>query len=645
MLVDTLVRRLSSRLRKSIPPYRQQDAEEDEHTGEDEDDEDFEEIEEPLRIPAYPYRELEGTEIRLLRIVPGTGTIECLLHQMPLPEAEAQYFYALSYVWGDPAEAKTIMIEGQPFHITENLYEALHQFRERPYDIGYPRDYFWVDAICINQADLDERSRQVPRMVDIYHAGHVVIWLGHPGKPLPDSLSKKLVRIARSSQPQISPDEAVRVLFKKTESMWDDWEPVDDDDNTIVRAEFGDAYNATIKMLADILRRPWFQRVWTIQEACLDVYPRVYVGRHSVHLGKLIDIWKILVLEHKSLLLCVGSKRLDCVDRVDRLYRSGLFDGKDNPKRMQMAEVLATLLRVTGAKMSSDPRDQLYGLLGLLKFFKEEDLPAELIPDYRLPYQEVYWNYAAFLFQSVGDLNLLDCSNKQLQDVPSWVPDFRFISHGPRVNRGETVHVSSDKRILYVKGCVLGTFRGFLAGCDQDSIWPTAKAIPIGLPTRFREVEEHILKPSGTIRGMSVEEVFTDLMKSMTRIIDEEGDESFYQVYRRLSKFAGGKRPWYAKKKAANIKQKEMVITGQLSCPLLLLKDGTILRMKNLDAKIRIDDQVCLFKGASNVSLVRASEGNYTFLGVCEVRSGPLQREKFDDDFWIKRDIQEFGLI
>ncbi|OTA63690.1 hypothetical protein K449DRAFT_433002 [Hypoxylon sp. EC38] len=640
MLVDSLVRRLSSKHRKPTPVAKLQDPEACEHV---EEDEDFENFEEPCREPAYPYRELNGTEIRLLRILPGTGPVECILHQMPL--AEARYFYALSYVWGDATQKVTIMVEGQPFHVTENLYEALYQFRQRPDDIGHPKDYFWVDAICINQEDLDEKSRQVPRLMDIYHTGLVVVWLGHVRQLPAANLFKKFIRNTRSSRPRISPDEAVETLFKKTQSMWFDWEPVDDDDDVIIDAEFGDAYNDIIHTIVNILQRPWFERVWTIQEACLDTYPRVYVGPHSVDLKKLIDIWKILAMEHRFLFLCSGSVRMASLNKINQLYKSALFDWDENPKKMNMGEVFATLLRITGKKSSSDPRDQLYGLLGLLKYLKGEDLPEELVPNYRLPYEHVFWNYATFLFESVGDLKLLDCGRNELRNVPSWVPDFRYISHGPDLRREESVHVSSDKRVLHVRGCVLGTFRDVITGCDAKKIWPTARAIPIGLPVRLREFEKRILKPSAAIRKITTEEAFDDLINNVTRIIDAEGVETFYQVFRRLSKSTGGKRPWYAKRRTTNVRLKEEALVDQLSSPFLLLTDGTILGMRREDAEVRSGDIVCLFKGSSELSLVRASGENYTFLGHCAPKSGPLKQQEFDDDFLASRDIQDFGLI
>lgn len=620
---------------------------EDTESDEDlEEDEGYAEFEEPCRTPAYPYRALGETEVRLLRIVPGTDTIECLLHQMPLDEA--RYFYALSYVWGDTRHQKTIMLEGKPLHITSNLYEALHQFRERPRDIGHPKDYFWVDAICINQDDIEEKSCQIPRMMDIYHAGLVIVWLGHVKELPADGLFKKILQRTRSTPPKMSRDQAIKTLFKKADTMWMDWEPVDEDDNVVLQSEFGQDYQAIIQVTANILNRPWFDRVWTIQEASsLDTCPKIYVGRHSVYLNKFVELWKILATEHRPLFLCSGSARMVSLSRIDNLYRNVLFDGEDNPKRADIAEVFLRLLKITGKKACTDPRDQIYGLLGLLKDLVEGDLPDELMPDYHLPYQEVYWRCAAFLFGLVGDLSLLECGRNEINgDVPSWVPDFRHLSHKPMIRREESVRVSPDRRVLHVQGYIIGTFRDFISGCASSHIWPKLKSIPIALPIRLREFEHHILEPSASIRGMTIEETFDDMMNGLTRLIPAQGRESFYQVHRRLSNSFGGKRSWYHKRKrTTNIRLKEEAIADQLSFPYLLLADGSVLVVKREDAEVKPGDLVCVFRGASELSLVRTSGEIYLFIGQCEVKSGPLKGEKFEDNFWADGNMEDFELI
>lgn len=125
------------------------------------------------------------TQIRLLHILPGSGhgIISCKLipYNVSLRinqakcgwENQVQYT-ALSYTWGDPKLACSVLIHGVNLRITINLHTALLHLRD-PVDTKV----IWADAICINQSSLEERSQQVTLMVLIYkNASLTVVWLG-----------------------------------------------------------------------------------------------------------------------------------------------------------------------------------------------------------------------------------------------------------------------------------------------------------------------------------------------------------------------------------------------------------------------------------------------------------------------------------
>ncbi|KAF1982758.1 hypothetical protein K402DRAFT_295350, partial [Aulographum hederae CBS 113979] len=85
---------------------------------------------------------------------------------------------ALSYAWESDKGTTIIQVDGHHLQVTRNLAHALRRLR-RP---GVART-LWVDAICINQSDNEEKSRQVGMMKNIYEsASFVLIWLG----PEPD---------------------------------------------------------------------------------------------------------------------------------------------------------------------------------------------------------------------------------------------------------------------------------------------------------------------------------------------------------------------------------------------------------------------------------------------------------------------------
>src|SRR5438045_761334 len=108
-------------------------------------------------------------EIRLLTLSSGRPDepLQCHLYTTCL--TTRPIYKALSYVWGDPASSKTpgniLILDGYPFPVTTNLRSALRHLRP---PAGGNSICLWVDAVCINQGDPDERSQQVTLMRDIY---------------------------------------------------------------------------------------------------------------------------------------------------------------------------------------------------------------------------------------------------------------------------------------------------------------------------------------------------------------------------------------------------------------------------------------------------------------------------------------------
>jgi hypothetical protein len=129
-------------------------------------------------------------------------------------------YEALSYVWGDLSRTRSIFLDDVQFGVTSNLYAALLQLR----DHSFPR-IIWIDAICINQSDDDERELQIQSMAKIYgNAKRVNVWLGEAA----DSSDEAL--------------EAIRTAGMKPEKFFK-----------------GGAIEKSVTLL---LQREWFERVW-----------------------------------------------------------------------------------------------------------------------------------------------------------------------------------------------------------------------------------------------------------------------------------------------------------------------------------------------------------------------------------------------
>ncbi len=117
--------------------------------------------------------------IRLLRLMPYDddehSPIHCQLFDYPLLGSgrRTHLYEALSYVWGSPEKSRLVSTDEGSLSVTENLHAALSRLRNH-----FSPRIIWIDAICINQDDKEERGHQVRSMVEIYsRASRVVVWL------------------------------------------------------------------------------------------------------------------------------------------------------------------------------------------------------------------------------------------------------------------------------------------------------------------------------------------------------------------------------------------------------------------------------------------------------------------------------------
>ena len=132
----------------------------------------------------------DGRTIRLLKLLkhpPNTSEVRCMLEHHSLDTMPP--FEALSYAWGSPMYDEDgratdttremnfleVTCDGKPYVVTENLFYALRQLAR-----SGEHDYLWVDALCIDQTNLEEKASQILIMGDIYAcANQVIVWLGN----------------------------------------------------------------------------------------------------------------------------------------------------------------------------------------------------------------------------------------------------------------------------------------------------------------------------------------------------------------------------------------------------------------------------------------------------------------------------------
>ncbi|KAK3312629.1 heterokaryon incompatibility protein-domain-containing protein [Apodospora peruviana] len=222
--------------------------------------------------------------IRLLDLdaqqAPGAGQSTKLTgHLRVVRLHDTPSFFCLSYVWGSKSSPNSHTLhcrsQGCDLQITTNCYHALRQIQSR-----FGISTIWVDSICINQEDSDEKAGQIPLMQDIYsRAASVFIWLGE-GNDRSDRAMAYLRHRARFGRRLplalfAATDDGQREVERRKfrRRTWQDF---------IYRMREYEPSAEGID-LDEILDREWTHRSWTFQELILARNPVIVCGDQTIH--------------------------------------------------------------------------------------------------------------------------------------------------------------------------------------------------------------------------------------------------------------------------------------------------------------------------------------------------------------------------
>jgi len=197
-------------------------------------------------------------------------------------------YEALSYTWGDTSvQGPRILLDSKPFQVTVNLGAALLNLRDEA--SGDPKErILWIDAICINQTDIQERNEQVQRMKAIYSSAvQVVIWLGRYHETQDDMLEfDEDVWELRSIKEGTKETTATVFEFMKSLSR----RITKPEPGSDLNRPFGDMLPRGTRDLANLKRllmRPWFERLVVVQELLVAQQAQVICGRCSLSWSEL----------------------------------------------------------------------------------------------------------------------------------------------------------------------------------------------------------------------------------------------------------------------------------------------------------------------------------------------------------------------
>ncbi|PVH90639.1 HET-domain-containing protein [Periconia macrospinosa] len=394
----------------------------------------------------YSYKPLWiSDEIRLVRLLPSgdrTNDIQCVITHTTL--SQNLRFEALSYVWGSNVLSRQVYTSEGIVRVTENCMEAMRDLRSTSDD-----RLLWIDAICINQTSNEEKNHQVPLMSKIYATAYqVIIYLG------PDTFHQ------------------ASTIFQRLENEQDKT------DSSYTLASIEHSYGETKK----ILKMPWFSRVWVLQE----------------------------VSNSKRALLAWGTASTDWVQfsvtLTNRLSDSArfmynvhipptLFIADSEPRPFKN---LCTLVHYARNTHSSDPRDKVYALIGLL----DKSVELSVVPDYNKSLEHVYTDLVQSFIDIYNHLDvLLFCSDEPMKRtsessilgiikrsefapahrIATWLPSLHF---NPKI---KSTKFFREKRTLQYD-----IFDGRVARlCDSKEHRHTRSALEVCL-LRYGTVAKHI---------------------------------------------------------------------------------------------------------------------------------------------------------
>ncbi|KAH7082968.1 heterokaryon incompatibility protein-domain-containing protein [Paraphoma chrysanthemicola] len=287
--------------------------------------------------------------IRLLEILSGPSyePIRCRLSQHDLDDLPS--YIALSYTW-EQGQQKSIVCDEMCLDIGDNLWQFLLEYRKkRVIQENEAREqksdtsFLWIDAICIDQSNLMERNQQVAQMRMVYTKAHsVIVWLGLACEH--EELAFLLTR---------HPDLLEHSKFQAS--------------------------------LLSLLRKPYFTRVWVVQEFVLAKSVDFWCGQL---IGNALAFEKVWYEDRDLPGLPELSKALQQTSAWPLFsYRRNFWSSDVDTKKRSESFHLRNLLFSFSASRSSEAYDTVYGFLGIA--LQEPDATHSIQPDYSKPAVEL----------------------------------------------------------------------------------------------------------------------------------------------------------------------------------------------------------------------------------------------------------------
>jgi hypothetical protein len=354
-------------------------------------------------MAASPYSSIGPDDFRLLKVEKIHPKVEFALETFSVNDAPQ--YEALSYAWGTLPASEECICNGDCFYVSPTLYRALQCiYRDRE------PGWLWVDAICINQKDEAEKASQVAEMGGVYtYADQVVVWLGEAADES-DMALEKMPLLADS-------------FWAIKDHGWG-YKTIDE----IV--SLGLPHPSDPVWLAALIffGRPWFQRLWIVQEIVLARHSVFVCGERQVEWSYVVNFAEAMAMSSFGAQIAglytgqMGPKQAEHSINGLRLLR--------NTYKLRLAweaenerGLIRMVMQIMQSQSASEPVDYVYAVLGMIP----EDISQSVSVDYSAENRLNYWKMNAHMFklllQRISDWpSSLFPANVEREDLPSWCP-------------------------------------------------------------------------------------------------------------------------------------------------------------------------------------------------------------------------------
>jgi hypothetical protein len=359
----------------------------------------------------------DGDSIRLIRILPGCscknrpGDLVIRLEMKQFTRDDCPRYHALSYTWGSSPKTTPIIVNGQVHQVRQNLLQFLEIKRgPNPSQVS---PWCWIDALCINQEDIEERNRTVQRMKNIYERSQqVIIWLGAGDL----EMEKNFVALEDLKQ-------QLQQLIETANDPGGPQIPFESDITASTTSPSGNSRHRKI------FYHPYWSRGWILQEAST---PRrlswstlqdrssvfIYYGLHTISMESFLFAFESL--ERESKIPLTSSYGLRVKTPFKRIASVRWFrDANDMFGPYPPVDLIALLTHARACEVTN-PRDRLYALLAIATD------GTDFTVDYSKSVADIYHEFAKTIILRDNNLDILGFSSgiQNLNQLPSWVSDW-----------------------------------------------------------------------------------------------------------------------------------------------------------------------------------------------------------------------------